>query len=211
MLTPIPPAYTIAKASYPSLQKDHIPGPTDYDPYRADIRASVPAYSFTKSPRKIHNSQDIPGPGLYDSPIMKRSPGYSVGRSPRILSNIRYRSPGPGDYDYEKMQARYKYSISKAKNRSYCNSESPGPGFYSPNLTVNIESSPRMKFSRQPRMPPPSFLTPAPGQYQLPNVGRSPGYTIPKAMPKPKEPSSPGPGFYRYTSSTIGIASMKST
>ena len=148
MITPVPPAYTIGKSSHKSLNKDDIPGPTDYDPYY-NLRASVPMYSFSKSPRKIHDIYQIPGPGVYSPVDKKRTSGFTISKSPRILSNINNVSPGPGDYSYSVSQARYQYSISKARTKSYNFSESPGPGYYSPNTTINIQNTPRIKFPKQ--------------------------------------------------------------
>lgn len=209
MISPVPPAYTIGKASYPRFQKEPIPGPTDYDPHILNTRSSLPAYSFSKSPRERDGNREFPGPGLYTPYESPKSPGYTISKSPRVLSNIRYISPGPADYSYQKLQAKYQYSISKAKRRIHNSSESPGPGYYSPNLDMKLEASPRIRFSNQPRMPIDSFITPAPGQYHLPDIDRKPGFTIPKARPLPKPANSPGPGFYKIPLSTIGIASTK--
>jgi hypothetical protein len=51
-------------------------------------------------------------------------------------------------------------------------------------------------------------MTPAPGQYALPDIHRTSGFTIPKAVSRPNITSSPGPGIYEIPS-TIGIASLK--
>jgi Sperm-tail PG-rich repeat len=198
------PAYSIGKSSYPDMTKKKIPGPGDYNPY--DVKSKLPSYSFSKSPRKIHDVHQIPGPGVYDPMYKHKISGYYSSKSPRILSNTKNFSPGPGDYNYSVYETRYKYSITKARTNSYKFSDSPGPGHYSPDVTVSIESSPRFKFHKQRRMPEQSFSTPAPGYYHLPSIHKSPGYTIPKAFPKPKKTESPGPGVYEIPS-TIGIAS----
>ena len=208
MFSPVPPAYTIAKANYPNFNKDPIPGPADYDPCHV-TRSSLPAYSFGRSPRKLHADSEFPGPGLYSPRGTQRSPGFTISKSPRVLSNVRYISPGPGDYSYQQLQAKYQYSISKARRRMHGSPESPGPGYYSPNQWASLEKSPRMKFQSQARMPRQSFLTPAPGQYDLPSVDRTPGYTMPKAQPKRSNSNSPGPGSYEVPYSFIGAASVK--
>lgn len=214
MITPVPPAYTIAKASHVNFNKGPRPGPTDYE-INYNLRASVPAYSFTKSPRSMHN-KDIsfdphsgpPGPGFYEPKLKYSSLGYTICKSPRKLTEIRYMSPGPGYYDYSITETKHRYSMKKASNRFKYSSESPGPGCYSPNLTANIESSPIVKFPHGSRNIKESFITPAPGQYQLPEISKGPKYTIPKANPKRIIQNYPGPGFYKIPS-IIGIASLK--
>jgi hypothetical protein len=208
MITPISPAYTIGKAENSTSPKERLPGPSDYDPYHGD-KVGVPSYSFTKSPRQMFQASENPGPGLYSPDLLSKRKGFTIGKSPRALSNIRYRSPGPGDYSWEVNQARYNYSISKARTRSLHSDSIPGPGHYSPNLTASIGHSPIVKFPKQQRMMHDSFLTPAPGYYQLPNVQRSPGFSFPKAVPKFRFVESPGPGFYKTPSSTIGLASSR--
>ena len=207
MKSSVAPAYTIGKSSYPNFYNNLRPGPGEYENSKS-LSSSVPSYSFSKSPRRIHDNYYIPGPGVYNPENHSKIPGFTLSRSPRILSNVRSFSPGPGEYNYSLFQAKYQYSISKARNRSYQFSESPGPGYYSPNLTVNTENSPKVKFPKQRRMPNQTFLTPAPGQYQIPNIFKTPGYTIPKAYPKPQGTYSPGPGVYEIPS-TLGIASLK--
>jgi hypothetical protein len=116
-------------------------------------------------------------------------------------------SPGPGDYNYELSSSRYKYSISKAKCRSQLMTDSPGPGHYSPNLDLKDEGSPRIKFNTQRRMPRESFITPAPGQYQLPSLDKTPGYSFAKATHVRKSSPAPGPGSYLTPLNMIGVAS----
>ncbi len=206
MLTPIPPAYSIGKSNYPAFKRE-IPGPGEYNLSQV-MKSSAQSYSFSKSPRKIHDYYEIPGPGVYNPNYSMKSPGYSLSRSPRQLSNVRTYSPGPGDYSYQFVQKRYQYSISKARTRSYNFSESPGPGYYSPSSTVSLQSSPKIKFPKQTRMPRGTFLTPSPGQYNLPNSNNGPVFSIPKATPKPQSTYSPGPGVYEIPT-TIGVAGKK--
>lgn len=206
MITPIPPAYTIPKSNH-QIPRKEIPGPGYYNLSQLSL-PNTQSYSFSKSPRKIHNIYSIPGPGVYNPNNTTRSSGYSLSKSPRF-ADLRTGSPGPGDYDLKILQKKYQWSISKAKSRYSNYSESPGPGYYSPNLSVSKENSPKLKFPRQDRMPRDTFLTPSPGQYALPEVRRAPGFTIPKAFPKPKISYSPGPGVYEIPS-TIGVASLRS-
>ena len=203
----IAPAYSIGKSSYHDYSHLSRPGPGDYE-LSSIIRSKLPSYSFSKSPRKIHNTGEIPGPGVYNPSSPHKTPGFSLSRSPRILSNVRNFSPGPGDYNYSVFQSKYQYSISKARRRIHSMSEVPGPGSYNPSPSGSLENTPRVKFQKQPRMPNQSFLTPAPGQYELPNIYKTNGYTIPKAAPMRKHSTSPGPGVYEIPR-TIGIASLK--
>jgi hypothetical protein len=172
------------------------------------MRASAQSYSFSKSPRKIHDIYSVPGPGVYNPHNVSGFQGFSQSKSPRKLSDYRSYSPGPGQYEYWTSQQRYKLSISKARNRSYLFPEIPGPGHYSPTTTFIKDSPPKFGFSKQPRMPNGTFLTPAPGQYSLPSVSSSTGFTIPKARPKGHTTPSPGPGVYEIPS-TIGVAGRK--
>jgi len=207
MITPIPPAYSIGKAK-PVVFENKVPGPGEYF-YEDVFKKKANFYSFARSPRKIHEFYGVPGPGLY-SPLdlENKGKGFSICRGPRVLSDARTVSPGPGDYSYQVLQRKYQYSISKARNKSHDFNDSPGPGYYTPNLAASLENAPRVHFPRQERMPKKSFLTPAPGQYDL-NVFKSPGFTIPKAIPRMKKMQTPGPGLYEIPS-TIGIASLKS-
>lgn len=168
------------------------------------IRASAQSYSFSKSPRKIHDIYSVPGPGVYEPKLGSAFSGYSLGKSPRILSNYRTFSPGPGEYSYSIQEKRYQYSISKARNRNFHLTDSPGPGYYNPALTISKESSPQTRFSRQPRMPNHNIFTPSPGQYEIPS-SKTVGFTIPRASPKAVHTISPGPGVYEIPS-TIGMA-----
>lgn len=206
MITPVAPAYTIAKASVNRFSKEPIPGPTDYDPY-SNVRSSLPSYSFNRTPRRIHQLSENPGPGKYLPEIINSPKGSTIPKSPRALSNIRYLSPGPGDYNLEIYNKKYQYSISKAKYRPNIHSDSPGPGYYSPNLINMDEATPKFKFSTQSRMPRECFITPAPGQYQLPSLDRTPGFSFSKATTRMKAPLSPGPGSYMTPLNTIGVAS----
>ena len=205
MITPVAPAYSIGKASITRFSKEPIPGPTDYEPH-FNARSSLPAYTFNRTPRKIHQLTDSPGPGKYLPDIIVNPKGITISKSPRALSNVRYFSPGPGDYNLEMSNSRYKYSISKAKYRSQLMTESPGPGYYSPNLDVKDEVSPRIKFTTQARMPRDTFITPAPGQYQLPSIDKTPGFSFAKAISLRKPSPIPGPGAYLTPLNTIGVA-----
>jgi hypothetical protein len=205
MISPIPPAYSISKAK-PVVFENKVPGPGEYN--SDNIFKSNPCtFSFSRSPRKLHDLYQVPGVGLYSPNDMRKSSGYSISRSPRILSNVRITSPGPGDYNYQFFEKRYQYSISKAR-RSYNSTLVPGPGSYTPNIDSTFESSPRVQFAKQPRMPRDHFLTPAPGQYEISRQRQS-GYTIPKASGKSKISDTPGPGNYQ-TPQLIGYASLKS-
>lgn len=187
------PAYSIGKSHYPDETMRSRPGPGDYETIRVP---KIPSYSFSKSPRKIHDFYKVPGPGVYNPNSQLRSPGFTLSRSPRILSNVRNFSPGPGEYDYVASKLKYQYSISKARSRSYANNDSPGPGYYSPNITPSIERSPKVLFQKDTRMPRSYNSNPAPGQYELPDVYSHKGFTIPKAKIKEKDWVSPGPGGY---------------
>ena len=102
--------------------------------------------------------------------------------------------------------SRYQYTISKARCRSQLMTDSPGPGYYSPILESKEEISPRIKFSTQARMPRSTFITPAPGQYQLPGLDKTPRFSFAKAIPKAKPSLAPGPGTYLTPLNTIGVA-----
>lgn len=205
-MIPVAPAYTISKARIKHFNKEPIPGPTDYEPY-SNARGSLPSYSFNRSPRRLHQLSENPGPGNYLPEILINPKGSTIPKSPRALSSIRNLSPGPGDYNFEIYSKKYQYSISKAKYRSSVYSDSPGPGHYSPKLLTMDEGSPRTKFSTQARMPRETFITPAPGHYKLPSIEKSPGYTFAKATKREKDPPSPGPGSYMTPLNTIGIGS----
>ena len=205
MITPVSPAYSIGKASIKRLSKESIPGPSEYEPH-FNVRSSLPTYSFNRSPRKIHQLIESPGPGKYLPDIINNPKGLTISKSPRALSNIRYLSPGPGDYNFELNNSKYKYTISKARCRSQLMTDSPGPGYYSPNLDSKEEISPRIKFTTQARMPRSTFITPAPGQYQLPDIDKTPKFSFAKAIPKAKPSYAPGPGSYLTPLNTIGVA-----
>jgi hypothetical protein len=202
MNSPIPPAYSIPKSNH-LIFDNKVPGPGEYS-VDSKVRASAQSYSFSKSPRKIHDFYSVPGPGVYEPKLGPAFSGYSLGKSPRILSNYRTFSPGPGEYSYAIQEKRYQYSISKAKNRNFNLTDSPGPGYYNPSLSYSKENSPQTQFSRQPRMPNSNRFTPSPGQYEVPS-SRTQGFTIPKASPRAIHTISPGPGVYEIPT-TIGLA-----
>jgi hypothetical protein len=206
MITPVPPAYSIGKSIYRELHKE-IPGPGDYNTEKY-ANSTAQFYSFSKSPRKIHNFSPIPGPGVYNPQYLSGSQGFSLSKSPRKLTIVRTNSPGPGEYDYYSAQQRYKLSINKARNRSNNLSDVPGPGHYSPSMTYSTESPRKVGFLKQQRMPKDTFLTPSPGKYSLPSVSSGPCFSIPKSILKPRISPSPGPGVYEIPS-TIGLASKK--
>ena len=204
MISPIPPAYSISKAK-PIVFESKVPGPGEYKTDNI-FKSNANTFSFSRSPRKLHDHLEVPGPGLYSPNPLRKSTGYSISRSPRVLSDVRTVSPGPGEYSYQFMQKRYQYSISKARSSHNPNSV-PGPGHYTPSTTGILESSPKVQFSKQPRMPRDHFLTPAPGQYEVTRSHIS-GFTIPKAAGKFKVSETPGPGIYNVPQ-LIGYASIK--
>ena len=204
MISPIPPAYSISKAK-PVVFESKVPGPGEYQT-ESVLKSNANTFSFSKSPRKLHEHLPVPGPGLYSPNDLTKSPGYSISHSPRILSGVNTVSPGPGEYSYQFLQKRYQYSISKARN-SHSFSMVPGPGYYTPSTSGVFENSPKIQFSKQPRMPRNHFLTPAPGQYDV-TKSQNLGFTIPKAAGKIKYSQTPGPGMYQIPH-LIGYASTK--
>ena len=85
MIVPVPPAYSIPKASYQTSSKELLPGPSDYDPYSGSLTKRRNGYSFAKSRRSLHKFVEFPGPGMYSPEKKIGSPGFSINRSPGVV------------------------------------------------------------------------------------------------------------------------------
>ncbi|OMJ80853.1 hypothetical protein SteCoe_18803 [Stentor coeruleus] len=158
------------------------------NPYKYSM---PPAYSFPKS-KRIGQASLSPGPSDYSPPYSSRSPSFTISKSRRGSIPTKLSKPGPGSYNIDS----YGFDIFKSKN----------------SITNSLEKLPtnrnRPKFLRKNIFPKARFVTPAPGDYKLPEISKGPNCTIGKATKRIKIFKTPAPGIYNIPSS-IGVPMLR--
>ena len=138
-----------------------------------------------------------PGPGAYDHDKSALKPAFSIGRSPRFLSEKEGTGPAPADYSPTNvLRQAPSFSIGKGDRRLVTFKEKlPGPASYNPNSSF---FSPRytMGSRGQPR---PLATHPGPGSYTPRAVVKRAPVTTMGSAPRGAERKSQVPAPNQYT------------
>ncbi|CAG9336024.1 unnamed protein product [Blepharisma stoltei] len=157
----------------------------------------APAYSLTGR-RDNYNPNPVPGPGDYriETEFYKYSSKHSFPQAPKL--QLKHKEvPGPGSYEIPTTIGKGPVAVLSARTSTEKNSQSPGPGEYSPSIQ---EKLPAFSFGIKPERK--SSDSPGPGHYdtEIKEIKPSPPKT--KFGSSKKEPEhivgkdSPGPGRY---------------
>lgn len=164
------------------------PGPGDYDETPSKNRSlSKKAYHMTQSTRfkKYQYNTPVPGPGSYESKSFKSSSAIVTGRGQDSRRTLDV--PAPGYYEPKAPGTNKQISHvfkSKAERLPSAPNRAPGPCVYNPQKpkTSGSVSRPFVKPSNfrreqinlyEPHAKPVEFVTPGPGNYDIPHSARS--------------------------------------
>lgn len=181
--TPGPGSYnTLIRESSPiasmkfrhKIKKEDIsPGPAQYDPKQESDKNS--SFTIGKSKRFMDSQLSLPGPGSYDTKIL-RSSSAIFGTSKKVSYFKGNNVPGPGEYHSKNCIGEGpSYSIRIKKNFIAPNI-SPGPGYYN---TEKSETTKGVVFGKSKSR---DFLkvynTTGPGDYNIGSIKDHHGWSF---------------------------------
>ena len=187
------------------------PSPSPSPPQIPDPKAQAQAITLRSPPPKTQstqcrrpadeNTQEVPGPGAYDTGLEIGGPKYKISQAQRYFERKHtLPGPGPGAYTIKSQKDTPSYSmIAKRSISSHEQNAGPGPGSYSPNsgftmITYSIGRSEESRLLKK--------ATPGPGSYSL-TLAKAPGTSIGTGNRPPLSLvlDTPGPGSYNAFSS----------
>lgn len=181
--------------------------------------SSVPAHSFSHSPKATTFKNDNPGPGEYTpfKTTLYNEPHWKIGTQKREVFKSKEESPGPGAYNIPlnisvgpKYSMQSKLNIIDDKKRN----NFPGPGSYKPimyrtdSYFYSFGSKNKKEYNKRD-------ATPGPGKYQL---RKDKDMMIPSYLfGKEKRDNQiirykrdiPGPGTYNYSKEYVLLRNPK--
>ena len=181
---------------------------------------SIPAHSFSHTPKfKLHKNTN-PGPGDY-TPIkttLYNEPRWKIGTEKRGIFNLRDEFPGPGAYSIPlNISIGPKYSMKKKLNliEDKTKIRFPGPGAYKPmSKSRSYFYSFGLKNKKDDKI---RESTPGPGNYNIrkDKVIISPSYLFGKEKRENNTVNNkkyiPGPGSYEHNKNNVLTRNPKYT
>lgn len=175
------------------------PGPGHYDQSLNEyaVKDRAPAYKIGSGSRTERpNSDNLPGPGAYDSNAKTIGPSWGFGSQPRSNSS-KAGIPGPGSYSNTDLVSKKGFTMNGRPQNSIQNSN-PGPGSYNPADSISkapgwsLGKSSRGNFSSKSRE------MPGPGAYSPQITKEKSASVFGSSTRKPinKVYETPGPGEY---------------
>ena len=180
--------------------------------------SSVPAHSFSHSPKTTTFKNDNPGPGEYTlfKTTLYNEPHWKIGTQKREVFKSKVESPGPGAYNVPlNISAGPKYSMLSKLNLidDKKRNNFPGPGSYKPMLRTgsyffSFGSKNKREYNKRD-------TTPGPGNYQLRKDKDMvmPSYLFGKEKKDNQivryKRDVPGPGAYNYSKEFILLRNPK--
>ena len=181
---------------------------------------SIPAHSFSHSPKLITPKNRNPGPGDYTptKTILYNEPRWKIGTQKRHTLDINNESPGPGSYSIPlnislgpKYSMKSKLDLIEDKTKI----DFPGPGAYKP---LYKSTSYFYSFGKKNKKDNKKFdTTPGPGNYNLRKEKEitSPSYLFGKEKRENNivkiKKYVPGPGTYEQNKQYVLIRNPKYT
>jgi hypothetical protein len=206
----IPPSYSFgAKTAMPN-DKTKVPGPGTYDQGSKVMSQTSPGWRVGTAKRDgLYQTTETPGPGSYGvrpgSAFNKESgPKYGFGTANRDELNAMSKTlPGPGTYDFKgNFESPTKGTTlvpRRPDSAMFTSGRTPGPGAYSPNLTIK-NSSPAYRLGSASRDNKIRDAAPGPGAYEPQGLRSKQNVRIGTSVRSPINISgtTPGPGTYEH-------------